>query len=117
MRIDITKICEKRTVTREDGEKINEILNKEWNEEENFNINFDNILVASVSFLDEAFGKLALQHTKEDLQKKLKFENIVEYDRALLNDILYSRFRQKALGENGPSIKRMKRKRKRSIVK
>ena len=55
--------------------------------------------------MDEAFGKLALKHSKEDLQKKLKFEDIVDYDRALLNDILHSRFRQKELGENGASLK------------
>ena len=71
-------------------------------------IDFESVLVASVSFMDEAFGKLALEHTKEDLQKKLKFDNIRNYDRALINDIFISRFRQKSLGENGPSLKRKK---------
>jgi len=104
MKINIAKICKKKTITRDDGEKINKILNEKWNNEATFNINFNNILVASVSFMDEAFGKLALRYNKEDLQKKLKFQNILEYDRALLNDILSSRFRQKSLGENGASI-------------
>jgi hypothetical protein len=104
MKIDIKEITKKRTVTREDGEKIQIILNEAWDKEEQFIIDFDNVLVASVSFLDEAFGQLALCHTKETLQKKLKFENIVDYDKALLNDILYSRFRQRELGEDGPSI-------------
>jgi hypothetical protein len=58
--------------------------------------------------MDGAFGKLALRYTKEDLQGKLKFKNILDYDRALLNDILYSRLRQKALGENGASIRQQK---------
>jgi hypothetical protein len=104
MKIDIKEISKKRTVTREEGEIIQKLLNEAWNKEENFIIDFDNVLVASVSFLDEAFGQLALRHTKEDLQKKLKFENIVDYDKALLNDILYSRLRQRELGENGVSI-------------
>ena len=104
MKIDIKELSKKRTVTREEGEKIQKILNKAWNKEENFIIDFNNVLVASVSFLDEAFGQLALRHTKEDLQKKLKFENIVDYDKALLNDILYSRLRQRKLGEDGASI-------------
>lgn len=104
MKIDITKVCGKRTVTRDDGEKINKLLIENWEEEQVFDIDFDNILVASVSFMDEAFGKLGLQFSKQELQKKLKFKNILDYDRALLNDILYSRFRQKELGENGASI-------------
>jgi hypothetical protein len=103
MKILIKKICGKRTATRDDGKKINEILTKKWNKEQILDVDFDSVLVASVSFMDEAFGKLALRYTKEDLQRKLKFKNIVDYDRALLNDILYSRLRQKALGENGQS--------------
>lgn len=105
MKINITKTCKKKTVTREDGEKLNKILDERWNKASTFNIDFNNVLVASVSFMDEAFGKLALKHTKKSLQNKLKFENILDYDRALLNDILFSRFRQKSLGENGASLK------------
>jgi hypothetical protein len=99
MKIDIVKICKKKTVTRDDGEKINKILGENWNKISHFDVDFNNVLVASVSFIDEAFGKLALQHTKENLQRKIKFENILDYDRALLNDILHSRFRQKAIDE------------------
>lgn len=101
MNINIKNICGKKTVTRDDGEKVNKILSEKWNNETTFQIDFSNVLVASVSFMDEAFGKLALKHTKQDLQSKLKFKNMVKYDKALLNDILYSRFRQKELGENG----------------
>jgi hypothetical protein len=93
MNINIQQICEKKTVTRTDGEKIYTILTQEWGKEEIFSINFDNILIASVSFMDEAFGKLASQYTREEFQKKLKLENIVDYDRALLNDVLLSRLR------------------------
>jgi len=106
MKINIRSMCGKKTVTRDDGEKINKILSEKWGEESTFDIDFDNLLVASVSFMDEAFGTLALEHSKEDLQKKLKFSNIIDYDRGLLNDILYSRFHQKVLGENGPSLKK-----------
>jgi hypothetical protein len=105
MRINVRKICGKRTITRDDGAKINRIISVKWNQEEVFHIDFDSVLVASVSFMDEAFGKLALEHTKEDMQEKLRFENILDYDRALINDILFSRFRQKELGENGASLK------------
>jgi len=105
MKISIAKICKKMAVTRDDGEKINKVLSEKWDDETVFDIDFNNILVASVSFMDEAFGKLAMQHTKKDLQKKLKFQNILDYDRALLNDILYSRLRQKELREDGTSVR------------
>lgn len=100
MKLDIQQICGKNTVTREDGRAINRILDENWDQAAVLEIDFGNILVASVSFIDEAFGKLALKHTKEDLQKKLVFENMVTYDRKLLNDILLSRLRQKAAEQN-----------------
>jgi hypothetical protein len=114
MRIDIRRTCGKRTITRAEGEKINRIISKNWNQENLFYIDFDSVLVASVSFMDEAFGKLALMHTKEEMQGKLKFENILDYDRALINDIVYSRFRQKKLGENGASLKRPRKAQRKS---
>jgi hypothetical protein len=104
MKINIAKICKKKTVSRDDGEIINKILSEKWDNEAIFSIDFNNILIASVSFMDEAFGKLALHHSKADLQKKLKFQNMLEYDRALLNDILNSRLREKKLRQDETSI-------------
>lgn len=103
MRIDIKQICGKQTVTRKDGEQINRMISASWEKDKKITINFNNILIASVSFLDEAFGKLAFEFPKEDLKERLSFDNIEEYDRALLNDILVSRYHQKELGKNGAS--------------
>ncbi|MCK4820808.1 STAS-like domain-containing protein [bacterium] len=103
MRIVLKDKYKKRTITREDGEQINKMINDLWNKEETITIGFSKVLIASVSFLDEAFGKLAFDYPKEVLTKKLSFENLEEYDRALLNDILLSRYHQKELGENGVS--------------
>lgn len=103
MEIVISEICDKKTVTRDDGGRINKIISSNWKKEKKFIIDFDNTLVASVSFMDEAFGKLALSYSKDDIKAKLKLENIGDYDRSLLNDILVSRFRQKELGHNGAS--------------
>jgi hypothetical protein len=104
MKINVNKICKKKTVSRDDGEKINKILGENWDKASSFHIDFNNVLVASVSFMDEAFGKLALHHTKETLQRKLKFQNMLDYDRALLNDILFSRFRQKEIERKERSL-------------
>jgi hypothetical protein len=109
MYINLKDKCGKKTVTREDGQIINDIIVNSWDREDKITIDFGNILIASVSFLDEAFGKLAFEYPKEILKKRLSFENMEEYDRALLNDILISRYHQKEVGENGFSKPKRKR--------
>ena len=103
MRINLKNMCKKRTVTRKDGEQIKKLISESWDREKKIVIDFNNISIASVSFFDEAFGKLAFVYPKENLRKKLSFNNIEEYDRALLNDILISRYHQKELNKKGLS--------------
>jgi len=110
MKINLKDKCSKQTITRKDGQIINELIVNSWDKEDKITIEFDNILIASVSFLDEAFGKLAFEYAKDILVKKLSFENMQDYDRALLNDILISRYHQKELGENGYSKPKKRRK-------
>lgn len=97
MKIDIQEVCGKKTVTREEGQVINQILTEQWDLTDQFQLDFGNLLIASVSFIDEAFGKLALCHSSDDLKRKLVFKNMVPYDRKLLNDIIISRLRQQTL--------------------
>ncbi len=117
MKINLKDKCDKQTITREDGQKINNIIVNAWDKEDKISIEFGNILIASVSFLDEAFGKLAFEYPKEILIKKLSFENIEEYDRALLNDILISRYHQRELGANGYSRPKRRKVTRRPITK
>ncbi len=105
MIIDLKTECKKGTITREDGEIIRKLLQNNWDTTNKFDIDFNNLEVASVSFIDEAFGRLAFKYSKEELKRKLKFRNILPFDKSLLNDILLSRYRQKAMGQNGASIK------------
>jgi hypothetical protein len=109
MRINLKDKCVKDTITREDGQIINDLIKNSWDNEDKIIIDLNNITIASVSFLDEAFGKLAFIYPKDILVKKLSFENINEFDRALLNDIFHSRFHQKELGENGCSQPKKKK--------
>jgi len=103
LKISVKKECGKNTVTRDDGKQVQKLVLTAWKEQGKIVIDFSNILVASVSFFDEAFGKLAFKYSKVKLQEKLSFKNIDDYDRALLNDILISRYRQKEKGKNGLS--------------
>jgi FMN phosphatase YigB (HAD superfamily) len=97
MRINLKAERGTQVVSRGDGLVIAEKLLKAMEKEDKVIIDFDNILIASVSFLDEAFCKLAFKYPKEKLIQKLAFENIEEYDKALINDILISRYHQKEL--------------------
>lgn len=97
MRIDLKNEYGKQTVTRDDGKVVADRLRIAMKKEDKIVIDFSNILIASVSFFDEAFGKLAFEYSKERLGKKLILENIEEFDKALLNDILISRYHQIAL--------------------
>ncbi len=103
MKIDLQKECQRKTITREDGKKINDLIINIWNKENKIIIDFGHVLIASVSFFDEAFGKLAFEFSRELLKNKLEFINIENFDKALLNDILFSRYRQKELKQNGSS--------------
>ena len=94
MTINLKEKCGRRTISRQDGRLVADLISDGLKKHKSITINFDNIMIASVSFFDEAFGKLAFQYPKEALKKKLVFEKIDKYDRALLNDILLSRYCQ-----------------------
>jgi hypothetical protein len=80
--------------TREDGTPLREYLSKRWDEADSFVIDFGNLSIASVSFMDEAFGMLAESHGKRELKRKLQIHNIEEQDESLLNGIVRSRLKQ-----------------------
>ena len=94
MTINLKEKCGKMTISRQDGRAVADLISDGLKKYESITIDFDNIMIASVSFFDEAFGKLAFKYPKEVLKKKLVFQKIDNYDRALLNDILLSRYRQ-----------------------
>jgi hypothetical protein len=108
--LNIEQISGKKTVSREDGRLVYEKIKALWQEHDRISVNFANLLVASVSFMDEAFGQLAIEHSQEELRKKLEFVNMSRFDRALLNDIIISRIRQRLhkKNEQRPSRKGLK---------
>ena len=108
--LNIEQISGKKTVSREDGSLVYEKIKALWQEYDRISVNFANLLVASVSFMDEAFGQLAIEHSQEELRKRLEFVNMSRFDRALLNDIIISRIRQRLLKKNAqrPSRKGLK---------
>ena len=98
-RIDIRKMVGKHTVSRDDGKVVYEKIKDLWKKSDHISVVFANRLIASVSFMDQAFGHLALEYPLDELKKKLRFVGMVRYDKALLNDIIISRVRQRRLDE------------------
>ncbi len=93
-KFSIKEICGTNTVTRSDGKKIHQFLLDNWDKTQTIEINFGNLVIASVSFLDEAIGQLALKFNRKELIAKLKLHRISLRDKRLLNDIFISRYRQ-----------------------
>lgn len=108
-KLNIKDICGKNTVSRSDGKVIHESLLDHWEKAGTIEIDFGNLVIASVSFLDEAIGQLALRFNRKELVSKLKLTRISSLDKRLLNDIFISRYRQKMKGKRKPnkSLRRM----------
>lgn len=102
--LKIKDICGTNTVTRADGKKIHQALLDHWDKAKTIEIDFGNVVIASVSFLDEAIGQLALRYKRKELVSKLRLKRISSRDKRLLNDIFISRYRQ-VLQSKKPSRK------------
>lgn len=85
-------------MSRQDGANFRARIQKEWEKYEKLIFDFNDTLIASVSFMDEAFAKLASYYSKEELQKKLKFVNMREFDRAMLNNLVMKRLKEQTNG-------------------
>ncbi len=93
-KLKIKDICGTNTVTRADGKKIHQALLDHWEKSSTIEVDFGNLTIASVSFLDEAIGQLALRFKRKELISKLRLLRISSRDKRLLNDIFASRYRQ-----------------------
>ena len=94
MNIDLKAECDNRTISRSDAREVARKVSQAMAGEEQITIDFNNMPISSVSFLDETIGRLALEYPQEKLKQKLSLKNIRDFDRALLNDILRSRYHQ-----------------------
>ena len=100
--IDIIKMAGTDTVSREHGRKIRKMIEPLLKTEYKIRIDFSNLSIASPSFIDEAFAKLLLKHSLDDVRDKLSFVNMTEFDRALLNDLVVARLKERNLLEKTP---------------
>lgn len=103
--LDIKRMAHTDTVSREHGRKIRKIIEPLLKVKDRIIIDFSNLSIASPSFIDEAFAKLMLKYPLDDIRTKLSFVNMTEFDRALLNDLVRARIRERTLLEETPKGK------------
>lgn len=100
--LDIKKMAGTDTVSRDHGKKIRKIIDFHLRLKNRVIIDFSSLSIASPSFIDEAFAKLMLKYSLEEIRDKLSFVNMTEFHRALLNDLVYARIRERELLEKTP---------------
>lgn len=100
--LDIKKVAGTDTVSREHGRKIRKMIEPLLKTKYKIRIDFSNLSIASPSFIDEAFAKLLLKYLLDEIKDKLSFVNMTEFDRALLNDLVGARIRERNLLEATP---------------
>jgi STAS-like domain of unknown function (DUF4325) len=95
MTLSVAKICGDSRVFRDDGLKLRNEIERIWSREGTIEIDFENVRIASASFLDEGIAVLARMLPLPEIQRKLKLISITEPDRQLLNHLISSRARER----------------------
>ncbi|MCK4594658.1 STAS-like domain-containing protein [bacterium] len=83
--------------TREAGAAVRDAILQKWPTDKIILLDFEGLTIASVSFLDEAFGLLVLELPLNEVKDRIKVKNIDNNDYNLLNQIINSRLRQEAV--------------------
>jgi hypothetical protein len=96
IQLSVTEVCGHARVTREDGARLREAIVSRWSDEAAVGVDFEGISIASVSFFDEAFARLALDFPLEVLQRRIVIKGLTPQDRKLLNQLLLARSRERA---------------------
>lgn len=96
MLLKVKDIVGKTLSSRTEGKKMRAAITRRWQHYDVITIDFEGLDVASVSFMDEAFGRLLDLYGLEDMKSKLKFIGLDDDDRMLLNYIIISRYKEKS---------------------
>lgn len=78
------------------GESVRRLINDVWDAEDKIQISFEGVEVTTPSFMDEAFGKLVVDHSLEQLRDKLRFDNLNEEKKNMINKSIALRLKKKS---------------------
>jgi len=93
----IGEYCSQRQngVKRKGGEAVREIISANWEKEQRIEISFEGVKLTTPSFIDEAFGKLALTYQLEQLKDKLIFLHADTSIKEKINKTIELRLKQR----------------------
>jgi hypothetical protein len=74
-RLLVAKICGAKRVSRSDGEALRHRMEEHWDDAEPMVLDFDGVVIASVSFFDESFGVLALRYRLRHPKARIRFDS------------------------------------------
>jgi len=94
-KIVVSEVVGRKISSRTDGKLFRQKLLEMMKKEKRIVLDFTGLEIASVSFLDEAFGRLTDEFSLEELKDRLAFENMDDGDRKLLNFVILSRYKEK----------------------
>ncbi|HUT98218.1 MAG TPA: STAS-like domain-containing protein [bacterium] len=83
--------------TRDAGKAVREAIIGRWPKGEVIILDFEGLIIASVSFLDEAFGLLVMSLPLCEVKNRLKVKKMDKNDYNLMNQIISSRLKQEAV--------------------
>ena len=91
LNIKVKPFLDSKVTTREDGEALRDYLQSQWEQVEVITLDFRGLQIASVSFLDEAFGMLAEAYPKKEIGRKIRVVRMDANDQIMYESILKSR--------------------------
>lgn len=92
--LNVVESCGTNRVSREHGRALRTKIEELWSADSPLVIDFGNVRIASVSFLDEGIAVLAQSHSLDEIRRRLRVVNINPGDRRLLNELLLARARE-----------------------
>lgn len=108
-RLVVAEVCRSARVSRRDGEALRALLESHWDDAEPVVLDFQGVVIASVSFFDESFGMLALHHPLAEVTNRIRVENMQPQDRTLLNTLVRARAGERERATGTPAAQSRRR--------
>ena len=100
MKLSIKKVCGKDFISRDAGKMFRDAIIKNWDKDV-IEITVGSIPIGSASFFDEAIALLLKRENKtpDEVRKKLKFVDITDEDKKILNYVMMARMTEEKMNK------------------
>jgi hypothetical protein len=87
-KVNVFELVGKNAISMQSGKKINEIISPVLLKGETVELNFEGVSLYASPFFNASIGLLLKDIAIEDLRKSIKFININDIGRSLLNNVV-----------------------------